>query len=198
MVEKSAGTLPFPRSGQYLPNSSVGDFLLSSARALESDANALLDKATVDDIYQKTLQIYIGAKGDQLERIEDKLELMLSDREASLQRLDAHRPGLFALPRTRDLWRGKRAAHLGQVQSLRERLAVVRDIKEGVSGHPTVDELALRKMRSENPRLVECRDALHVEERAEVIRAQLRNALEKSQSRRTGLSLSQSQSLSLS
>ena len=155
-------TTPPSRAVQQQPGATVkptaagnaGEGLLEAAQEIETEQRALLEAAPVEQTYQQTLALYVQAKHDQVERIEDRLEQLVDRQQAQLQRLQSNAPGLLSLPRTKAAWQQQQAQQQARLQTLHARLDAVREIKEGMGVHsPKVEELATRKMRAENPEL---------------------------------------------
>ncbi|EDP8962493.1 conjugal transfer protein [Salmonella enterica subsp. enterica] len=131
-----------------------GEDLLQAAQEAETEQQALLESAPIEQTYQQTLALYVQAKHDQVERIEDRLEQLVDRQQARLQQLQSNAPGLLSLPRTKAAWQQQQAQQQARLQTLHTRLDMVREIKEGMGIHaPKIEELATRKMRAEHPEL---------------------------------------------
>ena len=156
----------------------------------------MLGAAPVEQTYQAALASYVEAKHDQVERLEDRLETMIEQQEARLQRTQANTPGLLSRPGTRRAWQAQQAQQQARLQTLHNRLDAVREIKEGMGVHaPRVEELATRKMRTENPELASDWDAMREAARKhEILMRQKDKEKERTQTQERG----RSQSLSLS
>lgn len=146
------------RAGQQqspaVKQSSSGEDLLQAAQEAETEQQALLESAPIEQTYQQTLALYVQAKHDQVERIEDRLEQLVDRQQARLQQLQSNAPGLLSLPRTKAAWQQQQAQQQARLQTLHTRLDMVREIKEGMGIHaPKIEELATRKMRAEHPEL---------------------------------------------
>ena len=139
----------------------VGDGLLAAAEATEAEQQAALEAAPLDQTYQEALALYVQAKHDQVERIEDRLENLIDRQQARLQQTQANQPGLLSRPGAKRAWQNQQMQQQARLQSLHVRLEAVREIKEGMGLHsPKVEELATRKMRAENPELASDWDAM--------------------------------------
>lgn len=147
-----AGQQQSPAVKQSSGNS--GEDLLQAAQEAETEQQALLESAPIEQTYQQTLALYVQAKHDQVERIEDRLEQLVDRQQARLQQLQSNAPGLLSLPRTKAAWQQQQAQQQARLQTLHTRLDMVREIKEGMGIHaPKIEELATRKMRAEHPEL---------------------------------------------
>ena len=139
----------------------AGDGLLAAAEAAEAEQQAALEAAPLDQTYQEALALYVQAKHDQVERIEDRLENLIDRQQARLQQTQANQPGLLSRPGAKRAWQNQQMQQQARLQSLHVRLEAVREIKEGMGLHsPKVEELATRKMRAENPELASDWDAM--------------------------------------
>jgi len=139
----------------------AGDGLLAAAEAAEAEQQAALEAAPLDQTYQEALALYVQAKHDQVERIEDRLENLIDRQQARLQQTQANQPGLLSRPGAKRAWQNQQMQQQARLQSLHVRLEAVREIKEGMGLHsPKVEELATRKMRAEKPELAADWDAM--------------------------------------
>ena len=143
---------------------------VAPAQALGREQQALIEGASVEQAYQEALAGAVQAKHTQVERIEDKLESLIDQQQARLQRTQAQAPGLLSLPSTKRAWQGQQALQQARLNALHSRLEVVREIKDGmgVTG-PRIDELATRKMRAENPELASDWDTMREEGRKHLL-----------------------------
>jgi len=139
----------------------AGDGLLAAAEATEAEQQAALEAAPLDQTCQEALALYVQAKHDQVERIEDRLENLIDRQQARLQQTQANQPGLLSRPGAKRAWQNQQMQQQARLQSLHVRLEAVREIKEGMGLHsPKVEELATRKMRAEKPELAADWDAM--------------------------------------
>ncbi|MBV6831319.1 IncP plasmid survival protein KfrC family protein [Xanthomonas euvesicatoria] len=139
----------------------TGDGLLAAAEAADTEQQAALEAAPLDQTYQEALALYVQAKHDQVERVEDRLENLIDRQQARLQQTQASQPGLLSRPGAKRAWQNQQMQQQARLQSLHVRLEAVREIKEGMGLHsPKVEELATRKMRAENPELASDWDAM--------------------------------------
>ena len=139
----------------------TGADLLEAAQAAEIEQQATLEAAPVEQSYPETLALYVQAKHDQVEHIEDRLENLIDRQQARLQQTQASAPGRLSLPGSKRAWQNQQAQQQARLQTLHARLEAVREIKEGMGLHsPKIEELATRKMRAENPELASDWDAM--------------------------------------
>ncbi|EPI0765655.1 MULTISPECIES: phosphoribosyltransferase [Vibrio] len=144
----------------------AGSSLLSEAEQLESEQSSMLDSASVEQSYQEMLATYAQAKHDQVERIEDRLENLISQQQARLQQSQLNKPGFLSMPGTKKTWQVSQSQQQSRLQTLQVRLEAVREIKDGMGVHsPRIDELATRKMRAANPELAADWDAMRQAQR---------------------------------
>ena len=165
----------------------AADSLLEAAESLEQQQYSLLDSAPIEQTYQETLVAYVQSKHDQVERIEDRLEVLVDRQQARLQQMQSRSPGFLSLPSTKRAWQTQQAQCRARLQVLHHRLDAVREIKDGMGLHsPKVEELATRKMRAENPELASDWDAM----RLAVRQHEAKQAKEQKQAQSRGQSLS--------
>ena len=143
------------------PNKQIGrdaetqtDTLLELAQEMQAEQTALLEATPLESQYSASFAALVEEKHDQAERIEDKLENLIDLQVSRLQQTQARQPGLFALPGARAKWQQQVQQQQNTVQRLHGRLETVREIKEGMGVHgPRIDELAIRKLRAQEPEL---------------------------------------------
>ena len=141
--------------------SSVDSGLVAHAKALESEQQAMLEVANIDQAYNDALIFQVHVKQEQVERIEDRLESLINRQQARLQQTISSAPGLLTTPSTKRTWQTQKKQQQARLQSLHTRLEVVREIREGMGiNAPRIEELATRKMRAENPDLADGWDAM--------------------------------------
>ena len=140
--------------------------IVEAAEAVQSEQQAMLDGASVAQAYEVTLANYVEAKHNQVARLEGRLENLIEQQEARVQQTQANAPGMFSLPGTKRAWQAKTMREQARLQTLRNRLEAVREIRDGMSLRvPRIEELATRKMRAENPQLASSWDAMREEQR---------------------------------
>ncbi len=138
-----------------------GADLIDSALGLEREQQALLEAAPVEQSYQEALSLYVQAKHEQVEHIEERLENLIDRQQASLAQSRSNPPGLLSRPSTRRAWQTLQAKQRARIQTLHGRLESVREVKEGMGLHSArIEELATRKLRTERPELAADWDAM--------------------------------------
>ena len=137
------------------------DSVLETVEGLEREQRAMIEAAPIEQTYQETLALHVQAKHAQVERVEERLELLIDRQQARLQQTQAQQPGILSLPVTKRAWQNQQAQQQSRLQTLHVRLEAVREIKDGMGIHePKLEELATRKMRAESPELASDWDAM--------------------------------------
>ncbi len=132
----------------------VDDGLLKEAEIIHSEQQALLESSSLEVQYGSMLASYIDEKHGQVERIEDRLEVLIEQQSTRIQQATNRQPGLFALPGKKAKFQSLLHQEKSSLQRLHGRLEIVREIKESMGLHsPRIEELATRKLRIENPEL---------------------------------------------
>ena len=188
------------------PNKQIGrdaetqtDTLLELAQEMQAEQTALLEATPLESQYSASFAALVEEKHDQAERIEDKLENLIDLQVSRLQRTQARQPGLFTLPGARAKWQQQEQQQQNTVQRLHGRLETVREIKEGMGVHgPRIDELAIRKLRAQEPELASEWDDMQEAQRLHQTlqrkqEQEKKQALEREQLSRGGLRLGLSQ-----
>jgi len=128
------------------------DRLLEQAQAARAEQTAMLEASPLESQYSAAFAALVEAKHDQAERIEDRLESLISRQTWRLQQPQTGRPGLFS--RLGAQVRQNQVTQQGILQRLQDRLEAVREIKEGMGVYsPRIEELATRKLRAKEPGL---------------------------------------------
>ncbi len=171
--------------------------LLETAHGLQREQQSLLDAGQIKDTYQNTLNTYVQAKHEQVEIIESRLKNIINQQQVKLQQLQSNTPGVFSMPKTRHIWQAQKAQQQARLHSLQNRLSSVVEIKEGMGlQSPRIEELATRKMRTQNPELTSKMDAVIMAARKHEIERRMKDKkaqnLEHGQGK--GRSLTQSKS----
>lgn len=136
------------------PADAQADALLARAHEAQTQQAALLEAVPLESQYGAALAVQIEAKHDQADRIEDRLESLIERQASRLQQAQAQQPGMLALPGTRAKWQQQMQQQQGAMQRLQARLENVREIKEEMGVHgPRIEELAIRKLRAQEPEL---------------------------------------------
>jgi len=130
------------------------DALLERAQEAQAEQAALLEASPLESQYSAAFAAQVEAKHDQAERIEDRLENLIEQQASRLQQTQAGQPGLFSRPGARAKWQSQVQQQQSAMQRLHGRLETVREIKDGMGAHgPRIEELAHRKVRSQEPEL---------------------------------------------
>ena len=133
-----------PRTGWRDPEAHSAE-LQKQAEDCEAEQAALLEAIPLESQYLATLAVYVEAKQEQVERLEDRLENLIEQQLARLQQSQSRRPGLLAMPSTRAAWQQQQARQQARIQCLQNRLENVREIKEAMDLHgPKIEVLAAR------------------------------------------------------
>ncbi|MCK9709856.1 IncP plasmid survival protein KfrC family protein [Pseudomonas syringae] len=143
------------------------DAVLNEAETAHQEQQALLEASPVEALYTSALAVYVEAKHDQAERLEDRIEGLIGQQEAKLHQLESKQPGLLSLPSTKAQWQSQIQQQQALLQKLHGRLEGVRDVKDDMGLHgPKIEELATRKLRQSEPELAENWDQLRAAQRA--------------------------------
>jgi len=173
--------------------------ILELAQELQTEQTALLEATPLESQYSASFAVFVEEKHDQVERIEDKLENLIDLQVFRLQQTQASQPGLLALPGARSKWQQQVQQQQNTMQRLHGRLETVRDIKEGMGIYgPRIDELAIRKLRAQEPELANEWDDMQEAQRLHQAlqrkqEQERKQALEREQLSRGGVRLSLSQ-----
>ena len=131
------------------------DSLLVRAQEAQGEQTALLDASPLESRYSTALAAQVQAKHDQVDRIEDRLENLIEQQSARIQQTQVQQPGLLALPGARAKWQRQLQNQQSVMQRLQGRLENVREIRDGMGIHAfRIEELAMRKLRAQEPGLV--------------------------------------------
>ncbi|MDR2925491.1 MAG: DEAD/DEAH box helicase family protein [Azoarcus sp.] len=100
--------------------------------------------------YQTVLDRYIVAKHDQASRINTRLTEQIQAQRLKIS--EGTPPNWLSLHSTKQAWEASQAQKQARLMALQTRMAAVRGIEEGMSALRTkIEELALKKMRTEHP-----------------------------------------------
>ena len=145
---------------------SPDETIVEAAEAVQSEQQAMLDGASLQQTYEATLANYVEAKHNQVARLEGRLKNLIEQQDARVRQLENSAPGKFSLPGTKRAWQVKVAHEQARQRTLRNRLEAVREIRDGMSLRvPRIEEMATRKMRAENPQLASSWDAMREAQR---------------------------------
>lgn len=126
-------------------------------RSTEAEGANEVDIATsyIEAEYLSSFTTKLQAKSLQVQRLEDRLEVLIEDQAKRLQLVEQQRPGKFSLPTTRSRWQAETQAQLSTLRRMHSRLDRVREVREGMlpSG-PVIEHLAKQKLRAQDPELV--------------------------------------------
>lgn len=135
--------------------------LVESAVSEKREQQAMVEASPLESTWQESLASYVQLKHDQVARLEDRLEKLLANRQRDLKQNSDRKPGVFALPKTRRTWQDAQFQKKARIQSLVNRLGVVREIRSGMGMFaPRIEELATRKMRAAHPEMASDWDAM--------------------------------------
>ena len=184
---------PFKQAG--IDAETQTNTLLELAQEMQTEQTALLEATSLESQYSASFAALVEEKHDQAERIEDKLENLIDLQVSRLQQTQAKQPGLFSFPGARARWQQQVQQQQNTMQRLHGRLETVREIKEGMGIHnPRIDELAIRKLRAQEPELASEWDDMQEAQRLHQAmqrkqEQEKRQALEREQLSRGGLRL---------
>lgn len=157
----------------------TADTIDTAVIQLKNEQVSLIDSQSVDQQYSTLLMTYIEQKESQAATLEDKIELLLDNQQAALQRHQSHKPGLFSLPRTKADWDLQQQKIYEAIARLQGRLESVREIKDGMSIHGSkIEDLAVKKLRRDEPDLANDFDEMMTAQRthATVLRQKVTEA----------------------
>jgi hypothetical protein len=134
--------------------------LQKEAESLEASQRTLVASHSVENRYNEALAQQVRAKGEQIARLEDKLERLIEDTEASLTAGANAAPGTLVGAAARGEWEAQRRLQMQRLEHLEERLERVHEIRQESGLFATkIEELAEEKLRREEPVLARERDA---------------------------------------
>lgn len=169
--------------------------LNQSERLAEEQAQLFEQKQVVEETVDHLFNTYLIEKTEQVERIEERLEGLVNNQMVKLQSLQNNRPGFLSLPSTKNNWNMNVQMAQVRLNSLQDRLEDIREIREGmVMGGPKLQELAMRKLRREEPDLMEKFDEIQTALRVHRLHEKQR---QEKKVQHQGLSQTLTQSLSL-
>ena len=120
--------------------------------------------------YDEAIAEKLSEKQLQVERIEDKLEMLLDRQTALIQATRARQPGRLSFPSSRARWLSQCQQQEATLQRIQSRLELVREVRDGISiyGGSRMGDLARDRLVHEQPELVAERDAaVRAERRSE-------------------------------
>lgn len=132
----------------------VADQLGKKAEMIQSEQEQLLDSASIEQLYDSALSVFVMEKHNQVDRIEDRLEALIFRNESRLSQHLNNKPRFISRPSTKRLWEKKRSQLRTTIKRMKQRLHRVSEIKESMGLFSTkIEELATRKLRAANPEL---------------------------------------------
>ena len=126
------------------PGAETGRAESAQARGIEAD-QARLQSQSSGGPYQAALQTYLQANAQRIERIENRLEILVENQQSNLSELKTQEPGFLASRRAKAEWSTSVETAQDRLQTLNHRLSRVEEIKEQSA------ELAEEKMREREP-----------------------------------------------
>lgn len=130
--------------------------LAGFAKEIEKSQNSANFDESLDQKFQESFSEIIIAKQEQIERLENRLELLISEQEARVQLTQQKQPGMLSLPSTRAKWQEGLRHQQASLQRMNDRLEVVKDIKDTVTTTGSkIDAMARTKLRHQDPQLVD-------------------------------------------
>lgn len=143
---------------------------------LQESQVALIENTTISEQYSTAFEALLIGKHNQVENLQESLTELIEQQQRTLNQEIANRPGLITLP-------GKKAQWQLKVDKVEERLAVlhkrlehVKDLSVATNIHgPILHDLVAKKLRREEPDLVDRWEKQREEERKAV--AEKRKAL---------------------
>lgn len=170
--------------------------LVAKAVAAETEQEELFEsRLVIEETFAGVLNTYVLEKTEQVERIEEKLEQLISGQMAKLQALQNTRPGMFSMPSKKQAWNANIVVVQSRLNRLHDRLEDVREIRDGMNmGVPRIQELAARKLRMDEPDLAKKFDDVQTAVRVHNLHEKQRKEKEQ-QKRESGLTLSLSQKI---
>ncbi|MBV4489050.1 IncP plasmid survival protein KfrC family protein [Pseudomonas oryzicola] len=134
----------------------AGQAFEAQAQALATEQTALLEGSPVQARYTQALGEYVEQKAEQAQALEQRLESLVERQQAQLQQNLAGRPGWLALPSTRATWEQCNQRCQARLLQLQGRLERVQELHHGMGLYsPRIEELAVRRLRAEQPELAE-------------------------------------------
>lgn len=138
------------------PAGDSGLALEAQAQALANEQTALLESGSVQARYSQALSAYVEQKAEQAEALEQRLEDQVERQQAQLQQSLSARPGWLAMPSARAVWQQRNERCQARLLELQGRLERVQELHHGMGLYtPRLEELAVRRLRAEQPELAD-------------------------------------------
>lgn len=164
---------------------------LERANELQGEQRSLIENAPGAQAVQAVFDSYIQDKQEQAEGLEERLETLIDQQRAKVQRAQSSAPGVLSLPATKRAHQAQLAQQQSRLQTLESRLELVREVRDGMGLHsPKLEELATRKFRAERPELAAELDATREAARKELAQGRQAKRDEQAQGRGQALGLS--------
>lgn len=130
--------------------------LVVQAEGLSVEQAALFEqKQVIEETVDNLFNTFVLEKTEQVERIEERLEGLIANQMVKIQSLQNARPGILSLPSSRQNWSMNVNQAQARLNMLQDRLEDVREIREGMGMNaPKLHELAMRKLRDQEPELI--------------------------------------------
>ena len=163
------------------------------SEALEADALAKQRESSyllsAETVYGDQLKLCLDAKAQQVQRLEERLEKRIASQRSMLETTDRQRPGLLkSLWKGRE-WKERRENQSKRLQTLENRLSVVKAIKKDMGGK-RLEALAEKRLRRHAPDMVARYEAEMQRKRERSAEEHLKRAEERSLSATRGAGLS--------
>lgn len=141
----------------------VEAYLLNHATPLtqsSADEQSIVEEEVVQR-YDSSLLTYIGAKSEQVDRIEQKLEAIIQTQQREMDQLQRNKPSILTKSSIRNQWQQDISRRKSICNRLTTRLEFVRELKEEVDVLSSkLEALAEQKLRKEEPELARRRDTI--------------------------------------
>ncbi|MBC2385327.1 hypothetical protein HF209_30695 [Pseudomonas sp. WS 5096] len=137
-----------------------------AAMDLQEAQTALIENTTLSEQYSTAFEALLAGKHDQIENLQESLTELIEQQERTLNQEIATRPGLISLPGAKAKWQLKVDKVEERLATLHQRLEHVKEMSEATNIHgPILHDLVAKKLRREEPDLVERWEKQREEER---------------------------------
>ena len=137
-----------------VPIGNCGQALESQAQMLALEQTALLESSSLQARYNQALGEYVEQKTEQAEALEQRLGAMVERQQVQLQQSLSARPGWLTMPSSRAAWHHHTDRCQARLLELKARLERVQELRHGMGLYsPRIEELAIRRLRAEQPEL---------------------------------------------
>jgi len=133
-----------------------GESLIAQLDSALNQAEQLRDQQ-IQQQYSDQLGVYVQEKAEQIDRLQSSLAAVLTSEQAQLQAIQQRAPGWTAGKKAHAQWEQQVARRKTRIAQLALRLDRVGEIEEAASVYAErkIEELAERKLRFDNPELVQ-------------------------------------------